>query len=322
MRIDLSDAVRFLRQHDRYLILSHNHPDGDTVGSAAALCHALRAIGKRARTGCSDLIPPLFSYITDELADDDFEPETLIAVDAAAAYMLGPELAPRAGEVALCIDHHPSNEMYARQVLLEDDSAATAEIIYELVEGLGVPLNRPLAEALYTGFATDTGCFRYANTTPRTHLFAAETMRAGARADMINSINFVLKSRVRVRLEQELLSTLTYYYGGRVSVMHLTQAMLRDAGASPSDADALSYLTRQVIGVDVGLLFKETPEGGQKVSVRSNEACDSSQLCQRFGGGGHRFASGCSFDTDFVSARDAMLRVIGGMLDGKKKSED
>ena len=322
MRIDLDAAAAFLREHDRYLILSHSHPDGDTVGSAAALCHALRALGKRARTGCSDPVSATFAYITGELPDDDFEPETLVAVDVAAAYMLGSDLGPRANEVALCIDHHPSNEQYAQRLLLEEDSAAAAEIVYELVELLGVPVSRPIAEALYTGIATDTGCFRYANTTPRTHLFAAKTMQAGARADMINSVNFVMKSRTRVRLEQELFSTIEYYYGGRVSVMHLSQAMLAAAGASSSDADSLAYLTRQVVGVDVGLLFKETPEGGQKVSVRSNECCDSSLLCRHFGGGGHRFASGCAFDTDFPSARDAMLRVIGEMLGETERPEE
>lgn len=323
MRIDIEAAAAFLRAHDRYLILSHNHPDGDTVGSAAALCHALRALGKRARIGCSDSIPSIFSYILDELPEDnDFEPETLVSVDVAASYMLGAELAPRASDVALCIDHHPSNEMYAQRVLLEADSAAAAEIVCLLIKTLGVPFSRPIADALYTGISTDTGCFRYANTTPRTHLLAVETMQAGARTHMINSIHFILKSRVRVRLEQELLSTLSYYFHGRVSVMHLSQRMLAEAGASSADADSLSYLTRQVVGVDVGLLFKETPSGGQKVSVRSNESCDSSLLCQHFGGGGHRFASGCSFDTDFQTALAAMLPVIGAMLGETEQTEE
>ena len=204
--LTLEEACDVLRRQDRWLILTHQYPDGDTIGSAFALARALRALGKKVRVRCADPIPDKYDYITEGIVWDDVEPDCgVCAVDVADPRLLGAALSDWADRVDLCIDHHASNTGYARQLLLRDYAAA-AMLVFEVIRGLGVTVDPAIAECLYTGIATDTGCFKYSNTDPLTHRMAADLMEAGIRTAQINRAMFDTKSRTRIELERMALA--------------------------------------------------------------------------------------------------------------------
>ena len=151
--------------------------------------------------------------------------------------------------VHLTIDHHPSNTGYAEKLLLKEDYGATAMIIFELVEELGVAIDEAIATALYTGIATDTGCFKYSNTTALTHRMAATLMEKGAPADTINRAMFDIKSRERVELERLALRDMSFHFGGKCAIMPVTTEMVKKSGAGENDMEGLAPIPRQIEGV-------------------------------------------------------------------------
>ena len=234
-RISVQAAAEQLRAADRIAILTHQFPDGDTLGSAFALCRALHTLGKQARVLCSDPLPEKYDYMWAALPTSTFVPDFVCAVDVADANLLGEGLRDFANRVALCIDHHASHREYAAQLLLNADYAATAMIMVELLDELGVTIDTPMADCLFTGISTDTGCFKYSNVTPLTHRMAARLMECGAHADAINRTMFDIKSRARLALEHMALDSITYYYRERVAVMLITEEMMKQSGAAEDD---------------------------------------------------------------------------------------
>ncbi|HQH62474.1 MAG TPA: DHH family phosphoesterase, partial [Clostridiales bacterium] len=155
MRIDVSQAARRLAAHNNILILAHAHPDGDTLGSAFALCRMLRALGKKANAACGDTIPPAYNFMLQGLEEEHFEAEYVVAVDTADIKLLGHDMRETyAGKVDLCIDHHGSNTLFAAETLLMEKSASTAEIIALLFVETGVAIDSAAADCLYTGLST------------------------------------------------------------------------------------------------------------------------------------------------------------------------
>lgn len=296
MMITIEQTCEYLKANDDYLILMHANPDGDTVGCAMALCGALQGIGKRSMARCSDHIPARFDFMRKAFEEQEFEPKTIITVDVADAKLLGDykELGERAD---LCIDHHSSNTQYAKRLLLRGDYAAAAELVYEVIEALGVKITVPIANALYTGIATDTGCFRFSNTTPATHIKAARLIELGAQIAPINYAMFDLKTPGRMKLEQEVLSKIRYYAGGHIAVIYTSMALLDSiTDIDSDDVGALASLPRQIQGVDIGISIKEKKTGLYKASLRSSERVNVSDIAAIFGGGGHARAAGCSFE--------------------------
>ena len=185
----LNQIAQILENQDNIHVLCHQYPDGDTIGSAAALCLAFLQKGKRAKLICDDEIPSKYNYITDCLNKEDFKAEFIIAVDVADENLLG-DLDRYKGNIDVCIDHHKKNSNYAKMCFVDPDAAATTEIIYKLLNLMHIDITPCIAECLYTGITTDTGCFKYPNATYETYLLAAEMIKCGARASMINKIMF------------------------------------------------------------------------------------------------------------------------------------
>ena len=184
-------AAALLAQSDRILILCHQKPDGDTLGSGFALLYALLAMGKTARIACPDGFPPRYCFLYPGFVPErqpDFTPSCIVAVDVADLQLLGAWAGRLAGKIDLCIDHHPSNTGYAARLLLDAKAAATVEIIDRVLRELGAQVDYRIAVCIYTGLATDTGCFRYSNTTPASHLLAARMMEHGIDSYRINKI--------------------------------------------------------------------------------------------------------------------------------------
>ena len=291
-RVTAAEAAAMLKEAEDILLLLHQYPDGDTVGSGCALALALEMLGKRARVACADPIPPKYDYLPKP--GGDFEPRFICAVDVADPKLLG-SLAPLGAGADLCIDHHGTNVAYAENLLLDASCGACAMIVRRVIEELGVPLTRDMANCLYTGLATDTGCFKYENTDPAAHRLAAELMEAGAEYARINELMFDKKSRARMDLEERALAGMRYFFDGRCAVMAITNRMIAESGAVEDDLEGLAPIPRQIEGVVVGVTLREKAAGDYKVSFRTGEGgADAAAIAVTLGGGGHKRAAGCT----------------------------
>lgn len=315
MIIDLIAAVEFLKNNDEYLILTHAHPDGDTLGCGFALCEALRSIGKNAVVRCGDPVPSKYGYMGD-VCVEDASFSNIIAVDVADAKLLGKEFeALYGGRVDLCIDHHGSNRLYAKRTLLDPAAAAACEIILEVIRALGAQVTKTIANNIFTGLSTDSGCFRYSNVTPRTLRMAADMIEAGAEHSRINTLMFETKTRTYVALERLALESMRMYLDERCAFITITQDMFRQSGSDESEVDAIASIPRQIEGVQVGVTMREKADGTFKVSMRSHEGIDVSEICAMMGGGGHPRAAGCTLECDVESARNRVVECISEYLD-------
>ncbi len=315
--VTVEEAAGLLLKADRILLLTHQYPDGDTIGSGYALCRALQSLGKTARVACSDEIPDKYAYMTQTVPSPAFEPAFICAVDVADAKLLGPRLAPYAERVDLAIDHHASHRDFQRYLLLDAAAPATALLIYDLLPCLGAALTPFIADCLYTGLATDTGCFKYGSTTPYAHRVAAALMEAGAQMETINRVMFDCKSRARVELERLALESMRFYWRDRLAVMAITTDMLKSSGAEENDLEGLAPLPRQIEGVWVGVTLRQKPDGDFKVSVRTGTHADASAICSLLGGGGHKQAAGCAMsgpiDAAVARIMDAVRQAVPGI---------
>ncbi len=317
MKIELNEAVEFLKSNDDYLILMHASPDGDTLGCGFALCTALQRMGKKAKAVCPEEIPARFSYMGEGCENQEFSYKTVVAVDVADSKLLGDmrEL----GETAeLCIDHHISNKEYAKRLLLREKYAAACELMYEVIVALGVDIDRIIANCLYTGIATDTGCFKFSNTTPQSHIIAAKLIECGAEIAPINYAMFELKTPGRIKLEQDVLKNMKYFGEGHVAmvtVMLDTIASIPDIDSD--DVGAMAAIPRQIQGVDIGISMKQKKGGVFKASLRSSERIDVAEIAQCFGGGGHARAAGCSITCSY---EEAVEQIVAACCEALKQA--
>ncbi len=302
--MDILKTAQFLKECDDVLILTHQSPDGDTLGSGFALCYALRQIGKKANVVCSDPIPERYSYFTNEYFTQEFEVKTVIAVDVADKKLLGKyEDTP----AHLCIDHHPSNRLWAKETCLSPTSASTTELLSDILLALEVEFTPVICDCLYTGLTTDTGCFRYTNVTSHTHLVASALIVNGANAGEINRIMFETKSRARLAVEKDVYKNMEFFEDGKIAVVYITRELLEKTGACEEELEGVSALPRQIEGVKVGFTLREKEDGSFKISARTCEEVDACEICAVFGGGGHARAAGCSINRCLQDTRDLLI---------------
>ena len=288
------ETAALLRQWDQILVMSHASPDGDTLGSASALLRGLSSLGKQVDFLCADPVPEKFSYLFAGLPLGGFEPAHVMTVDVADKALLGKAPQELVARVELAIDHHGTHVPFAPQRWVEADSAATVELIYALLGELGVELDRAMADCLYTGLATDTGCFRYRNVTPRTHRIAADLLELGAQSGDINQRMFESKSRGQVEAERIAMDSLAFSSQGLVAILEVPYSLFARTGVEENDLDGIASLPREIQGVVLGVTPTEKADGTVTLTVRANPPPDASQLCSRLGGGGHQGAAGCS----------------------------
>lgn len=308
--VNNQETAEFLRTHDRYLILNHRRPDGDAVGSAAALCRGLRAIGKEAWVWKNPQTSQrLSSYLTGLEAEAVPDQATIVSVDMATENLLPMNGAEFAGRTVLSIDHHMSNEGYAAMTNVQPACAACGELLLDILSQLG-PVDQVMAEALYLAISTDTGCFQYSNVTGNTLRAAAALKDLGADTFPINKIMFGTKSIARLRLESALTESIEFYAGGKVGLCVMTNAMLDAIGASADDTDDISGFARNIEGVEIGVMIQELREGGAKISLRTDEAHNASDICGQLGGGGHKAAAGATVPGGVSGAKERILEAI------------
>ena len=244
--VDRQTAVMRLRSAQDILILCHKNPDGDTIGCAGALYLALKSLGKNAAILCSDPIPSLYGYMELRLYDASFTPGFVVAVDVASIQLFGDRnnVQKYAEHVQLCIDHHASNSGYAYETLLDPGAAAACEVMAGVISDMGVPIDASIADCLYTGIATDTGCFRFASTTARTHQVAAHLIEAGADVERLNARLFESRSRARLEIERIALESLEYFFDGRCAMIYLTWDQIVTSGVPGAELEDLTSLPR------------------------------------------------------------------------------
>lgn len=308
--INYEMAGYLLSKCEDVYILTHQSPDGDTIGSGFALYYALTAMGKRAKVLCSDSFHKRYDFITSGYKDTDFEPKYIIATDVADNKLLGNLNQPYGDKVDLCIDHHISNVEYAKNLLVSPHSSANCEVMYTLFQKMGIPMTEQIAKCLYTGIATDTGCFKFSNCNADTHLIVSKIMREFPNVNYaeINRLMFDVKSLPRIRAEREALDNITYYLDGQVAVLCITNEMINRLNLSLDDFEGLTGLSTQTEGVEVGITMKEMEQNTFKVSLRSVNDVNVSKICQQFGGGGHVKAGGCKFEN--MVAQDVITSLV------------
>lgn len=314
-RVLLTTVCDFLKQKDNFLILTHRSPDGDTLGSGYALMFALKSLGKKARVVCGDEIPTKYAYFTDAIKMDELDTKkTVIAVDVADIKLLGSIASEYEGKIELSIDHHKTNTNYAGISYVDDTRGANCEIIYEIIKMLGVEITVNIANALYTGLSTDTGCFKYSNTTPNTHMVAAELMKIGIDSSKIDRIMFETKSMQRINLEKAALNNLSVYEGGKIAICAISREEFEKTGCKDDDFEGITAISRAVEGVLIAATMRELKSGRVKVSIRSFEPVDAALFCKKLGGGGHARAAGCEIDGDIFKAKETILNLAKNVL--------
>ena len=315
--ITLPEIAKRLIAAQRILLLSHTNPDGDTVGSVTALSRALKLCGKETICLCDIPIPERNLFICGEGAYvtscEIRESDLVVSVDVASPQMLGGLREAFDGRTDIRIDHHASADDFATYNYVDPTAGACAEIVYELITLLPCTLCEAVASPLYTALNTDTGGFRFSNTTARTHKIAAALMEAGAAAaDICETLyeNVTLES---LQSNALFLEKLQLYLDGKILFLPITMADKERYGFTDENIEGYATLSRKIAGVELGMVLREKDRGGYKVSMRSRKTVDSAALCALFGGGGHARAAGATVEAD--GFEEACKKLIDGVLE-------
>ena len=313
-RLTVQEAAARLRQMNDVLLLTHVRPDGDTIGSAAALCQALRDMGKTAYLLYNPEITDTYApYAEPYWASEGFVPEHIVSADIAALNLLPDNAAAYASRVELTIDHHGSQEFFAAETCLDADAAACGEIIYRVIREL-TAVTPAIALLLYVAISTDTGCFVYANTTADTHRIAAELLETGIDVGPVNKVLFRTKSKTRLAMEARMVADMELYDGDRVVVMSIPLSLRQELHATEADIEELSSLAALVEGTDCGITLRELKPGRVKLSLRTGPRVDACAVCQRLGGGGHTAAAGATVDGTLEDAKALILKAYRAVV--------
>ncbi len=323
MQSDLAAIIAALRDHERFLVTSHENPDGDALGSLLAMHLALEQLGKSSVMVIEGDAPLPGEYRFLGLEEHglrrdvptDHGNRVLLALDCANETRPADPSILEGSPLTLNIDHHHDNTRFATVNLVVADASSTSEILSDVFRGLGVELTLQIAEPLYVALVTDTGRFQYTNTTPKTHRLAAELIEAGADVRRVFQNVYETVQFPKLKLLARALERAVRFEDGGVVVSYLLRSDFGDAGAvEPYSEGIIDYL-RGVEGAQLAALIREPPRDGspvRKVSLRSStDALDVSSLAREFGGGGHRQAAG--FGTD-LSVEAITERLVAGFV--------
>ncbi|MDR2360795.1 MAG: bifunctional oligoribonuclease/PAP phosphatase NrnA [Oscillospiraceae bacterium] len=310
--ITIEDAAAFLSTRDNYLIITHRQPDGDTLGCAVALCAALRTLGKSAAVLTNPQITRSYAELTApyELDTSDFGGYTLIAVDVPAASHIQVNFPSDEVGIAMLIDHHGGHEGFAERNLILPRLASCGEVTLRVLRALDAEITPAIATALYIAVSTDTGCFRYKNTTAETLYAAAELVSLGAENGRINYELFTVKRLSRIKLEAAVISGMEFYDRGDTAVASITLEMIKAADADEGDMEDTANIALTPQGVETAITLREMPDGTTKLSVRTANKPNAAEICRMFGGGGHDMAAGATIKAALPEAKSLVIAAI------------
>ena len=300
---ELCDA---LREKKSTLIIYHARPDGDAIGSAFALKVILGKLGTEAYCACEDEVPRRLRFLSTPIQSgslldslpDGFYPERVITVDTASVSQMGKLSNYFGDKVDIMIDHHSSGAPYADNYI-DTSASATGEIVYKIADALllnqGMPIPDDAMRCIYAAISSDTGCFKYSNVTPTTHMIAASLVKRGVDSAQINRLLFDTKSPERLRAERVAPERLELFDGGRISAVVLSYEDATESEVDPEELDALIDVARCVEGVSVAFAVKQKEPGELfRISIRAEGKINAAAICEKFGGGGHPNAAGCA----------------------------
>ena len=303
-----NECARLLALHDNFCILTHTRPDGDTVGSASALCLGLRQLGKRAWLLNNPEISPFLAQCALGLTKDAPEDgDFLVCVDVASPGMLPPGAADLVDRISLRIDHHGSATSFTEQELVDPSAAACGEIVYDVMVEMGVAMTKELAWRLYIALSTDTGCFRFANTSAHTYRVAAACADTGADLYPITQALFDTNSLAKLKLQSWIVENTRFLSGGRAAVCAIPKAL--EDTVTREDMEGISGFLRSIEGIKICATVRQT-ETGSKISVRAVPGFDAAAVCRKFGGGGHMGAAGASVEMPLAETLEVTAAAL------------
>ena len=306
----IEQAAQALLAADNILILTHRRPDGDTTGCAGALCRGLRQIGKTAyilpnpdlTTRYEQLIAPCY-------APEGFAPELIATTDIADFGLFTENAKPYQDRIDVVLDHHRSNAMTASVRVVRESAGANAEVVLDVLDAMGVTLDTEIATCIYVALSTDTGCFRYSNTTADTLRAAARCLEAGVDGGELNRKLFEVKTWARFQMERMVFDTMEFLRDGKIALALIRRTDIDKTGSDMDDLDSIAALTRQIEGVQVGITITENKDLTCKISVRTTKEVDASAICAKCGGGGHLRAAGATLSCGIEEARARILEA-------------
>ena len=314
----LLEALR--RPQGSALMLGHVHPDGDVLGTLLGLGLAMEAAGWSVTYAGPDPVPDVLDFIPGRdrwqvwrTAPRRFDTVVLTDCpnDGRTEGLLAAVRGP--GSRVLNIDHHPDNRRYGTINWIDSSAAATGEMIHDLITALGWPIEPEVALGLYTAVHTDTGSFRYSNTTPRTFRIAAALTAAGAEPALVTDRLYQRRPKDALPTLGRLLERVEVSDDGQVATLTVPEGMASEAFMAAED---LVTYPRSIAGVRVAVLLRAEPDGKVKASLRGKGDVPVNRIAHRFGGGGHENAAGCTLPGPLPAARDALLAAVRQALDG------
>ena len=309
-----NDAARWLLDHDNFCILTHVRPDGDTMGSASALCVGLRQLGKTVHLLYNEGVSPFLDKcqvgLTKQWPD---EGDTLVTVDVASPNMLPESWRVLQDRIGLRIDHHGTATSFTPEELVDPSAAACGEIVYDVLMAMGVEMTKELAWRLYIAISTDTGCFRYANTSANTYRVAAACAETGAELYPITMELFDTTSISELKLQNWMVDHAQFLCGGKAAVCAIPREL--EESVSKEDLEGISGFLRSLEGIKMAATIRQT-ETGCKVSVRAVPGFDAAAVCKKFGGGGHKGAAGAGFEMNLEEAAKVIAAAITEAVEG------
>jgi phosphoesterase RecJ-like protein len=315
-RTSLRKIAEEILRGQKFLISTHQNPEGDAVGSVLALGLALEGMGKEVKILLQDPTPDLLKFLPGaekiiHQAPQNERFDGTFALDCGDRERLGKEFA-KVQEIGkfINIDHHISNTHFGEMNFVNPAASSAAEIIFDLLRAIPAALNQAVAENIYVGVLTDTGSFHYSSTTPKTFAVARACLLAGVEPWKMAQRVYETQSLPRLRLLQRVLGTLEVLEQGRVGTILVSRQMLEEAGANPAHAEDFINYPRSLEGVEVAVLFREIGPDQYRVSLRSRESVDVARIAGEFQGGGHAKAAGCTVRGNLGEVRDKVLGLV------------
>lgn len=311
-------AAEFIKTHDDFILIAHVSPDGDALGSCLALYCALLSLGKKAQVVCQEPVPHTYRFLP--YADrvcfpaDAVPAETVIAVDCADLLRTGACKALfQSAKYTLCIDHHETNPLYAQENFVEI-VAATGELIFRVLCCLGVAVDQNMATCLYTALACDTGNFAYSNTTPDTFRIMAELLESGIDLPEVNRRLFRSEPVRKARLRARAITKMKLTCDEKIGVAALSLQDFIDCNATGEDNEGVIDAIRDIDTVEAAAVLRECKDAAIRVSLRAKHEADVSIVAQKFGGGGHRRAAGCTLYCSLEEAERRITEALTALL--------
>lgn len=329
--LDLGTAADIIGTKKSILILFHVHPDGDAIGSAFALRAFVEENGGRAYCVCADEIPERFGFVTDgvqnsvlhETIPEDFKADAIVSVDTASPSQLGALYDIYKDKINLMIDHHGKGTPYADN-FIKPHASACGEVVWEIMKALcarGAVIPFESKRLVYAAISSDTGCFRYSNVTPSTHILASELISCGVDSADINHRLFGIKTLKQMQVEHAGFERMNFHLDGRVAIITFPYSLKTQYGADDEALETLIDVARCVKGVEIAAVIKQpTEENRYRVSMRSSCDFDVSEICARYGGGGHVRAAGCTIVADSILS--AEMTVVLAIEHKLQESEE